>query len=70
VASTIKSYLSKDIRNNIHFWYCPSKVKWPRYKLVDNQVKEVKASFNASTFPNRDLHLFSKKKEYNNILYE
>jgi len=45
-------------------------VKWPRYKLVDNQVKEVKASFNASTFPNRDLHLFSKKKEYNNILYE
>jgi len=27
LASTVKTFLSKDGRNKIHFWYCPSKAK-------------------------------------------
>jgi len=37
--SAIKSFFSKDGKNKIHFWYCSSKTKWPRYKLVNKQVK-------------------------------
>ena len=51
----------------IHFWYCPSKAKWPRYKLVDDQVK---ASTNTLEFLCKNLHLFSRKKEYDDILQE
>jgi len=39
LASAIKSFFSKDGKNKIHFWYCPSKTKWPKYKLVNEQVK-------------------------------
>jgi len=67
LASAIKTFLSKDGRNKIHFWYCPSKAKWPRHKLVDNQVK---ASSCTPTFPSKESHLFSRKKEYNNTLCE
>jgi len=65
LASAIKTFLSKDGRNKICFWYYSSKAKWPRYKLVDDQVK---ASSCAPTFPSKESHLFSKKKECNNIL--
>ena len=61
----IKTFLSKDGRNKIHFWYCFSKAEWPRHKLVDDQVK---VSTYISIFPSKNLHLFSKKKEYDNIL--
>jgi len=27
LASAVKTFLSKDGRNKIHFWYCPSKAK-------------------------------------------
>jgi len=27
LASAIKTHLSKDSRNKIHFWYCPSKAR-------------------------------------------
>ena len=57
----------KDGRNKIHFWYCPSKAEWPRHKLVNDQVK---ANAYISIFPSKDSHLFSKKKECNNILYK
>jgi len=67
LASAIETFLSKDGRNKIHFWFCPSKVEWPRHKLVDNQVK---ASICIPIFPSKDSHLFSKKKECNNILGE
>jgi len=67
LASTIKTFLSKDGRNKIHFWYCPSKAEWPRHKLVDDQVK---ASSCNPTFPSKESHLFSRKKECNNILCE
>jgi len=28
IASAIEMYLKKDGRNRIHFWYCPSRVRW------------------------------------------
>jgi len=67
LASAIKTFLSKDGRNKIRFWYCPSKAEWPRHKLIDDQVK---ASSCAPTFPSKESHLFSRKKECNNILCE
>jgi len=59
LAAAIKTFLSKDSRNKIHFWYCSSKAEWPRHKLVDNQVK---ANICTLMFPSKDLHIFSKKK--------
>jgi len=67
LAAAVKTFLSKDGRNKIHFWYCPSRAKWPRHKLVDNQVK---ASSCAPTFSSKESHLFSKKKECDNTLCE
>jgi len=67
LAAAVKTFLSKNGRNKIHFWYCPSKAEWPRHKLVDDQVK---ASSCAPTFPSKKSHLFSKKKECDNILCE
>ena len=65
LASAVKTFLSKDSRNKIHFWYYPSKAKWPRHKHVDDQVK---ASICILTFPSKKSYLFSKKKECDNIL--
>jgi len=67
LASTIKAHLFKDVRNKIHFWYCPSKAKWPRHQLIDDQVK---ASRNVLEFPSKNSHFFSKKKECDDILCE
>jgi len=67
LASTVKTFLSKDGRNKIHFLYCPSKAEWPRHKHVDNQVK---VSAYIPTFPSKESYLFSKKKKYNNTLCE
>jgi len=67
LAAAVKTFLSKDGRNKIHFWYCPSKAEWPRHKLVDDQVK---ATSCAPTFPSKESHLFSKKKECDNSLCE
>ena len=67
LAFMVKTFLSKDRRNKIHFWYCPSKAKWPRHKLVDDQVK---ASSCIPTFPSKESHLFSKKKKCDNTLCE
>ena len=39
LASNIKSFLDRDRRNSIYFWYCPSKAKWSRHKLINDQVK-------------------------------
>jgi len=36
LASTIKTFLSKDGRNKIHFWYCSSKAEWSKHQLVDD----------------------------------
>jgi len=67
LASAIKTFFSKDSRNKINFWYCPSKAKWPRHQLVDNQVK---TNTCLPAFPSKESHLFNKKKECDNILYE
>jgi len=65
LAVAVKTFLSKDGRNKIHFWYCPSRAEWPRHKLVDDQVK---ATLCAPTFPSKESHLFSKKKECDTTL--
>jgi len=67
VTSAIDSFFQKDGRNKIQFWFCPSKAKWPKHKLVDDQVKADKC---APIFPSKELHLFNKKKECDNILSE
>jgi len=67
VAYAIKSYLTRDGRNRIHFWYCPSKAEWPRHKLVDNKVK---ASTNTLELSCKKSYLFSRKRECDDILQE
>ena len=67
IAYTIKQYPSRDGRNRIQFWYYPSKAEWPRHKLVNNQVK---VGTNALEFSCKNSHLFSRKKECDNILQE
>jgi len=67
VTLAIDSFFRKDGRNKIQFWFCPSKAKWPKHKLVDDQVK---ASNCAPIFPSKESYLFNKKKECNNILSE
>jgi len=67
VTLAIDSFFRKDGRNKIQFWFCPSKAKWPKHKLVDDQVK---ADNCTPVFPSKELHLFNKKKECNNILFE
>ena len=67
IVSAIEIYLRKDGRNKIHFQYYSSKAKWPRHQLVNDQVKASKCAF---LFPSKESYLFSKKKKYNNILYE
>jgi len=65
LTAKISVFLSKNTRNKIYFWYCLSKAKWPRYKLVDNQVKK---SSNVPELPNKNSFLFRKKKECDDIL--
>ena len=64
LATKIKSFLSRDNRNAIHFWHCPSKAKWPRHRLVNNQVK---ATDNTPTLPSKNSFLFSKKKKVKKV---
>ena len=44
IAAAVNAFLRKDSRNKIHFWYCPSKAKWPRHQLVNDQVKAGKCT--------------------------
>jgi len=67
VTLAIDFFFRKDGRNKIEFWFCPSKAKWPKHKLIDDQIK---ASNCAPIFPSKELYLFSKKKECDNILSE
>jgi len=67
VTSAIDSFFRKDGRNKIQFWFCPSKAKWPKHKLIDDQVK---ANNCAPIFPSKESHLFNKKKECDNILHK
>jgi len=65
IAEKIQKFLSKDSRNSIHFWHCPNKLEWPRHTLVD---KETKSSHTTPILPEKNLFLFSKKKECDLIL--
>ena len=67
VTSAIDSFFRKDGRNKIQFWFCPSKAKWPKHKLVNDQVK---ANNYTPIFPSKESDLFNKKKECDNILFK
>ena len=67
LTSAIDSFFRKDGRNKIQFWFYSSKAKWPKHKLIDNQVK---ADNCTPIFPSKESHLFNKKKECDNILSE
>jgi len=67
IINLIKSFLSKNNRNAIHFWQCPKKAEWPRHKLVDDQVKTLN---DTSILSSKNSHLFSQKKEVDDILKE
>jgi len=67
VISAVNSFFIKDGRNKIQFWFCPSKAKWPKHWLIDDQVK---ADNCTPVFPSKESHLFSRKKECDNILHE
>jgi len=67
VTSAIDSFFRKDGRNKIQFWFCPSKAKWPKHKLVNDQIK---ANNYTPIFPSKESDLFNKKKECDNILSE
>jgi len=65
IAENIQRFLEKDSQNSVHFWYCPSKLKWPRHALVD---EEAKSSHILPTLPEKNSFLLSKKKECDLIL--
>ena len=65
IVEKIKDFLSKDRCNSIHFWHCPNKLEWPRHILVD---KEAKSAHPLPILPDKNLFLFSKKKECDLIL--
>jgi len=67
VISAVNSFFKKDSRNKIQFWFCPSKTKWPKHQLIDDQVK---ADNCTPVFPSKESHLFSQKKECDSILHE
>ena len=67
LVSKIMSFFARDQRNTISFWHCPSKAKWLRYKLVNDQVKVADNNFILSS---KHLYLMSKKKECDNIIKE
>jgi len=58
-------FLEKDGYNSLHFWYCLSKLKWPRHALVD---EEAKTSHVPPILLEKNSFLFSKKKECNLLL--
>ena len=67
VISAVNSFFRKGSRNKIQFWFCPSKAKWPKHQLIDDQVK---ADNCTPVFPSKESHLFSRKKECDNILHK
>jgi len=65
ITTKIQMFLEKDRCNSIYFWYCHSKLKWPRHALVD---EEAKTSHVPPIFLEKNSFLFSKKKECDLLL--
>ena len=65
ITEKMQRFLEKDGRNSIHFWYCPSKLKWPKHAFVD---EEAKSSHILPILPEKNLFLLSKKKECDSLL--
>ena len=59
IAAKIQMFLEKDGYNSIYFWYCPSKLKWPRHALVD---EEAKTSYNPPSCQKK-IHSYSAKRK-------
>ena len=67
VISAVNSFFKRDGRNKIQFQFCPSKAKWPKHQLIDDQVKADNCTL---VFPSKESYLFSQKKECDSILHE
>jgi len=65
IAMKVKAFLERDGHNSIQFWYCSSKLKWPRHTIVDEEAKMAHAP---PTLSKKNSFLFSKKKECNLLL--
>ena len=39
ISQELREFFSKDVRNHIEFWDCPSKQKWLLHYLVDKDIK-------------------------------
>ena len=65
IVEKIQTFLKKNSQNSIYFWYCPSKLKWPKHVLVNEKAK---LSHNPLTLPEKNLFLLSKKKECDLLL--
>jgi len=61
----LREFFSKDSRNCIEFWDCPSKQQWPLHHTVD---KETKNMVSIPSFPCRSSWDFCKKSECDSIL--
>ena len=61
----LREFFSKDSRNCIKFWDCPSKQQWSLHHTVDKEIKNIVSIL---LFPCRSSWDFCKKSECNCIL--
>ena len=62
----LRRFFLNNINNLIEFWECPSQYEWSLHKEVGIETKHFRP---LSIFPCKSFWEFSKKSEYNNILY-
>ena len=65
IVEKIQTFLKKNGQNSIHFWYYPSKLKWPKHILVD---EETKSSHNSPILLEKNSFLLSKKEKCDLLL--
>ena len=65
ISQELRKFFSRDSRNYIEFWDCPSKQKWPLHYLVN---KDIKSMVFTPLFPCKSFWDFYRKTEYNTIL--
>jgi len=65
ILGELREFFKRNINNSIKFWDCSSNHKWPLYKRVDKETKELNI---LPIFPCKSLWDFSKKSKYDSIL--
>ena len=65
ISQDLRVFFSKNPRNSITFWDCPSNDKWPSHQLVD---KESKTSKFHPILPSKTSWDYSRKEECDSIL--